>query len=75
MPVYLPTGDEATYNGEGGLRVEPRLILDYKHDVGFAIAANVGYLIREKKEVLNIVSDDVVEGREKLFPMPTSKSA
>ncbi|MDX9722278.1 MAG: OmpA family protein [Myxococcota bacterium] len=59
-PLTLPTGDEGSYNGEGSVRVEPRLIVDYVHDIGFAIAANFGYLVREEQRIHNIVNDDVL---------------
>src|SRR5690606_15887934 len=36
------------------------LILDYKHEVGFELAINAGFLIREAKTINNIVNDDVV---------------
>lgn len=62
LPVYLPTGDTNSFNGEGFLRFEPRLIIDWEHyfdGVGpLAISANVGYQLREKKEIFNLVNDD-----------------
>ena len=58
-PVYIPSGDKATFNGEG-FRAEPRLIVDYEHEVGFGIALNGGYLIRKKETLHDVVNDDVI---------------
>ena len=59
LPIYLPTGDQDSFNGEG-FRAEPRLAFDYHHeDLGFGLAINLGYLIRGEGEVHNIVNDDV----------------
>ena len=59
VPLYVPTGDKATFNGES-FRAAPTLIADYKHDSGFGVAFNVGYLIREKQVLHDLVNDDVL---------------
>ena len=59
-PVYLPIGDTETFNSDGNVRVEPRLIVDWAHDVGIAVAGNVGYQVRQETTAQNIVTDDVL---------------
>jgi outer membrane protein OmpA-like peptidoglycan-associated protein len=57
--VFLPMGD-TQLNSDGEIRVEPRLALDWSHDIGLAIAGNVAYAIRPERAAQNFVSDDVV---------------
>ncbi len=60
VPVSLPVGDEASFNSDGDFRAEPRLVADWRHRSGFAIAANGGWLFRPKREAQNVVSDDAL---------------
>ena len=60
VPVYLPIGDQASFNSDGEVRVEPRLIVDYYHDVGFGLSANVGYQFRPERTALSALSDDTL---------------
>ncbi len=60
LPLYLPTGGSKSFNGEGSVRVEPRLAADWSHDVGLRVLANLGYQVRSKRLAVNYVSDDVV---------------
>lgn len=54
--VSLPIGDDL--NGEGSVRVEPRLAVDYR--VGeFTVAANLAWAFREETAAQNYVADDV----------------
>ena len=59
-PVHLPVGDDSSFNTDGAVRVEPRLIVDWRHSSGFALAANFGYQLRPEQSAQNIVSDDVL---------------
>jgi outer membrane protein OmpA-like peptidoglycan-associated protein len=59
LPVSLPTGKDEVYGGEG-LRVEPRLAADYVVN-NVLIAANVGYLVRGKAQVLDSTVDDMLK--------------
>ena len=59
-PVYIPIGDSESFNSDGTVRWEPRLVVDWRHPVGIAVAANVGYQLRPTQQTRNIVSDDVV---------------
>ncbi len=54
--VSLPIGDDL--NGEGSVRVEPRLVVDYRMGE-FAVAANLGWAFREESAAQNFVADDV----------------
>lgn len=58
IPVSLPTGDSESYNSEGRVRVEPRLIFDYRTDGGFVVAANVAFQPRQNRQVLNFENTD-----------------
>jgi outer membrane protein OmpA-like peptidoglycan-associated protein len=60
VPVALPVGDQGTFNSDGSVRAEPRLVADWRHSSGFAIALNGGWLLRPKREAQNIVSDDAL---------------
>ena len=60
VPVYLPFGDDGSFNSDGKLRVEPRLIADWRHDSGFKVIGNVGYQVRPEVTSQNIVSDDAL---------------
>lgn len=54
VTAFLPTGDQAAWTGDGSLRVEPRLILDWRHAVGVVVAANLGVQLRPERQVLNL---------------------
>lgn len=58
--AYLPTGDETTFNGEGAVRFEPRLALDWTHPVGVGVYANIGYQVRPERTQLGYTSDDKI---------------
>jgi outer membrane protein OmpA-like peptidoglycan-associated protein len=58
VPISLPTGDEGSYNSEGEVRVEPRLVLDFSTDGGFVVAANLGFQPRATRNVLNFQNAD-----------------
>ncbi|MBT9557017.1 MAG: OmpA family protein [Myxococcales bacterium] len=57
--VWLPTGDTTSFNGEGAVRVEPEVSLDYALPGDWKIAANLGYHIRPRSQVFNVVNDDL----------------
>lgn len=45
MPIYIPIGDEEQLNGEGSLRLDPRLIGDWR-DGSYSVSFNLGYRLR-----------------------------
>jgi outer membrane protein OmpA-like peptidoglycan-associated protein len=57
--LHLPTGDAGSYNSEGLVRIEPRLVADFAHD-GVAVSANVAYQPRNQRDMLNFENDDVL---------------
>jgi outer membrane protein OmpA-like peptidoglycan-associated protein len=59
LPVYLPTGKEEYYAGEA-FRIEPRVSVDWHSRRGLLVAANVGYLVRNRRRVLNANVDDLL---------------
>ena len=56
VTAYVPTGEEGQLTGDGGFRLEPKLLADWRHDSGFAVALNLGVQLRPKRTVLNVVS-------------------
>ena len=61
VPVYIPTGDDEAFQSDGTVRVEPRLSLDWQHDSGFIIGANVGYqLLRSEEVASNYANGDML---------------
>lgn len=59
-PLHVPVGDKTTFNSDGEVRWEPRLVLDWQHPVGLTIAGNIGYQLRPERTSQNILSDDVI---------------
>lgn len=57
-PLSLPTGKDAVYAGEA-FRAEPRLAASYTRE-GLLVAANVGYLIRERARLLDVAINDML---------------
>jgi outer membrane protein OmpA-like peptidoglycan-associated protein len=76
-PMYIPLGDTNTFNSDGGFRVEPRLIADWRSEWGLTIAANVAYqLLRSDRDVYNFVADDVLRwGVATRVPTPVERLA
>lgn len=60
LPVFLPTGNTASFNGDGTVRVEPRVAADWTHESGLRVLANVGYQIRSERVALTYVSNDLL---------------
>ena len=60
VPVYFPTGDSETFMSDRWARVMPQLILDWRHEVGFKIALNAGYMVRPERWLHNIRADDQI---------------
>jgi outer membrane protein OmpA-like peptidoglycan-associated protein len=57
--VWLPTGDADTYNSDGGVRVEPRLVVDYT--IGeFVILTNAGFQLRDTVNQRNFTSGNML---------------
>jgi outer membrane protein OmpA-like peptidoglycan-associated protein len=59
-PLYLPTGDEGSFTGQGSFRAEPRLILDFTFPFGLKFAANVGYQFRDSQTIADYVNDQLL---------------
>lgn len=58
LHLWLPTGSEEVYQGDNGVRVEPRIAFDYVLPRDITVSANVGYLIRQEAVVANLEVDD-----------------
>lgn len=59
LPLYIPTGSSNSFQSDKAFRLEPRLALDWRHDSGFLIGANLGYqLLRPNRTAANFVSGD-----------------
>ncbi|MEZ4472625.1 MAG: transporter [bacterium] len=73
--TFLPTGNAENYQGDGGVRVEPRLALDYALKSGVRLNANVGYMLRpEHTAFRNLqVSDELTWGAALDLPLGTPK--
>jgi outer membrane protein OmpA-like peptidoglycan-associated protein len=59
LPMWLPTGNDASYAGEP-FRIEPRVALDY-HSEAAVIVLNAGYLVRSEQRLVNTTVDDQVK--------------
>jgi len=57
--VSLPTGDQAQFAGDGGVRIRPMLGLDYAAS-GYRVALEAGYEIRGENRASTYVSDDMI---------------
>jgi len=53
-PVWLPTAS-GPFLGDGAVRAEPSLVLEWRHRSGFAITANAGYAFRPTRRIQNYV--------------------
>lgn len=51
--VGLPTGDRVSFEGNGNLTVEPRLLLEYTTET-LRVGANLGYLLRTDADLYNL---------------------
>ncbi|MEZ4463777.1 MAG: hypothetical protein R3F43_04460 [bacterium] len=74
--TFLPTGNAENYQGDGGVRVEPRLALDYALKSGVRLNANVGYMLRpEHTAFRNLqVSDELTWGAALDLPSARPRS-
>ncbi len=61
VPIGVPTGDQDSFASDGGVRAEPRLVFDYRHDSGFLVAVNVGFLVRPERSAGTFVSGNAVK--------------
>jgi outer membrane protein OmpA-like peptidoglycan-associated protein len=57
--VWIPTGDADTYNSDGAVRVEPRLIVDYTIN-DFVFLINGGFQVRETLNQRNFTSGNSI---------------
>jgi outer membrane protein OmpA-like peptidoglycan-associated protein len=53
LDLGLPTGDADRWRG-GGLRVEPRVAVEYRFASGVGVAANVGYAFQDEARLLYV---------------------
>lgn len=61
LGVYLPIGDDGAYQSDGAARLEPKLVLDWRHSSGVWVGANIGYqVLRSRPRVRNFVGGDSV---------------
>ncbi len=58
--AWFPTGDSAFFQADSGVRIEPRLALDVATAGQTIFSVNVGWLIRDRQEFLNLEKDDSV---------------
>ncbi|MFT6399089.1 MAG: outer membrane protein OmpA-like peptidoglycan-associated protein [Bradymonadia bacterium] len=58
LHLWLPTGSEEVYQGDGGIRLEPRVAFDYVLPRDVTVSANVGYLLRQEAVLANLEVDD-----------------
>ena len=58
LSMWVPTGDDASFNGEGTVRVEPALVLDYSLPGKWRIGTNLSWHARPESQVFNVVNDD-----------------
>ena len=58
-PWYVPIGGTGSFNTDGDIRVEPRLVVDWKHTKGYHVAANFGFQFRPQRTAFNYISDDM----------------
>ncbi len=58
--VYFPIGDETSFNSDGEVRVEPRVVLDWTHPVGVGVFTNVAYQVRPERTQFGYKSDDKI---------------
>jgi len=59
--LSIPTGSRGDFTSDGELRFSPRVVLDWTHaDTGFSVVANVGYHLRPKTTINNLVIDDAL---------------
>lgn len=58
--LYLPTGDEDSFNSDGTLRAEPRLVVDYRTARDLKLIANASYQFRPERQAITYTSGDMV---------------
>ena len=60
LDTYFPLGDAATFQGDDGVRVHPRLAFDYALASGTRFSVNAGYMVRPTAVLANLEVDDVI---------------
>lgn len=58
LEASFPTGSRDLLAGDGGLTFTPRLIVDYHHPIGLAIALNIAYRVRGEQKWYGLTVDD-----------------
>ena len=77
IPIFsFPTASSNANAGEDGVMFEPRLVMDYRFGGGMLLVGNIGYRMREKRDVLNLrVDDEVVFSLGAELPLTARLSA
>ncbi|PKN57877.1 MAG: hypothetical protein CVU56_08595 [Deltaproteobacteria bacterium HGW-Deltaproteobacteria-14] len=61
LDLALPSGSEADFTSDGGVRFTPRIVLDWTDaDSGFGVVGNLGYQLRPRSAIHNLVIDDAL---------------
>ena len=58
--LYIPVGDADVFASDDGFKFLSEFIVDWRHEAGFGVFTNVGYLMRPKRIAINYVSDDSI---------------
>ena len=56
--IWIPSGDADSFNGEGSVRAETTLVIDYQVGGGWRVGTNLAWHFRERSQVFNVVNDD-----------------
>jgi len=60
VTAWFPTGSVTGFEGEGAVRVEPRLAIDFTAPFGLKIAGGVGYHVRPESQVFVYRNEDTL---------------
>ena len=60
VTTWFPTGSVVGFEGEGAVRVEPRLTVDFTAPFGLKVAGGVGYHVRPASRVFVYRNEDTV---------------
>jgi outer membrane protein OmpA-like peptidoglycan-associated protein len=60
VTTWFPTGSVTAFEGEGAVRVEPRVALDFTAPFGLKVAGGVGYHVRPASRIYNYRNEDTL---------------
>jgi len=60
LGVFFPTGGKVPFSGDGGVVLDPRVVLDWRSSEGIALALHLGYRIRPARQIFDLTIDDEV---------------